>query len=135
MGVGRRTAGRGAGKRKAGKRTRKASPLGASLQGRVVELRSSWKPGEFEAMRASLPARRAELRIEIGKRVEELVGTIRSYAPLSLIGPLFIKNCMGDPEAYSEPTHEGVESYVEYGIRPTRRVMGAARARCEGRPS
>ncbi len=65
-------------------------------------------------MRDSMPVKREELRAKITELVDELVKLIEGYAPLSLIGQVFMKNCMVDPEAYSEPSHEGYEVYAEY---------------------
>ena len=91
-----------------------AGPLTLVRRGRVVEAHMNWDPGEFAKMRASIPAHRESLREQIAQSVEQAVSLIAACDPLPLLPPLFFKNCVVNPETYSEPEHEGKEARVEY---------------------
>jgi len=91
-----------------------AGPLQVVRKGRLTQVAANWDPAAFDAMRASLPEKREELRKKIAENVALAVKLIEEYDPLPLLYNVFAKNCLTDPETYSEPEHEGVEARVEY---------------------
>lgn len=89
-------------------------PIQVVRKGRLVEIASDWTPSAFNAMRASLPEERERLRKRIKDNLSELIELIKRCDPLPFIFTLFIKNCLVDPETFSEPEHNGLEARVEY---------------------
>ena len=91
-------------------------PLRLERSGRFVRLSSHWEPGEFEKHIELLRANREPFRDEINSKIKELVALFEQYSPIELLSALAPKHVFADPETFTESTHEGKESYVEYAL-------------------
>jgi hypothetical protein len=115
MPKGKRTSGKNRKVRLRADEVHKFGPITMARRGRVTQVSAQWSPEAHAAMRARLPKKRQELKEKIDADIASLISILRSYKPLPLIRSLFVKNCVGDLETYSEPEHEGSEAAVEYG--------------------
>jgi hypothetical protein len=91
-------------------------PLRLERSGRFVALSSHWPPGEFEKYIARVKAHQEPFRKEITDEIQELIKIMRQCNPLELLSVLAFKNVFANPETYTESTHKGKESYVEYAL-------------------
>jgi len=91
-------------------------PLRLERSGRFIRMSSHWEPGEFEKHIEFLKANREPFRDEINSKIKELVALFEQYSPLELLSALAPKHVFADPETFTESTHEGKESYVEYAL-------------------
>jgi len=91
-------------------------PLRLERTGRYVGLSSNWPPGEFEKHIARVKAHKQPFREEITGKVKELISLMADLDPLELVSHLAFNNVFADPETFSESTHQGRESYVEYAL-------------------
>lgn len=89
-------------------------PFAVRRAGRYTEIVSNWPAGEHEKMLERARAERPKLKTAIDEDIMRLVGLLGTYDPIPLIGTLYLQNGVFDAEEYSEPSHEGVEAYVEY---------------------
>src|SRR5260370_38986507 len=91
-------------------------PIRLERSGRFVALRSHWPPGEFEKYIERVKAHQEPFRQEITDEIQELIMIMRQCNPLELLSVLAFKNVFASPETYTESTHRGRESYVEYAL-------------------
>src|ERR1700720_791228 len=91
-------------------------PLRLERMGRYVGLSSQWPPGEFEKHIARVKAHKEPFKKEITDKVTALRSLMTEFDPLELISYLAFKNVFANPETFTESTHEGRESYVEYAL-------------------
>ena len=94
--------------------TLQLGPLRLDLRGRFVEAANTATPEKHADFLAKIPQQREELERAIAVAVEEATELIRRCDPVALVALAFLKNCLVDPENYSEPEHEGQEAAVEY---------------------
>src|SRR5574338_405212 len=91
-------------------------PLRLERSGRFIRMSSYWERGEFEKHIEVLKANREPFRNEINSKIKEIVALFEQYSPLELLSALAPKHVFADPETFTESTHEGKESYVEYAL-------------------
>jgi len=91
-------------------------PLIIERFGRYIKYSSKWKPGEHKEHMKYIRKNRPEFRKEIDRKITEILTLINTYDPLRLIFPISLNNCFFDPEGYTEITHEGRETFVEYAL-------------------
>lgn len=91
-----------------------AGPFTVRRAGRYTEIVSNWPAGEHEKMLQRARAERPKLKTAIDEDIKRLAELLGTYDPIPLIGALYLQNGVFDAEEYSEPSHEGVEAYVEY---------------------
>jgi len=91
-----------------------AGPLTMARFGRVVQTQTRWDPAAFEHMRKKMPEMRQKLTSDMAEQINECSRIVSACDPLPLLFSIFLKNNLVDVETYSEPEHEGRESYVEY---------------------
>ena len=89
-------------------------PMTLARYGRYVEQQINWDPDEFKKMRAALPRMRQRCSETIAEAVQALRDLTTKCDPLFFLSALFVRNCVVNPETYSEPEHEGSEASVEY---------------------
>ena len=91
-----------------------AGPLTMARFGRFVQMNTRWDPATFQHMRKKMPEIRQKLASDMAEQINECIGIVSACDPLPLLFSIFLKNNLVDVETYSEPEHEGRESYVEY---------------------
>ncbi|HEX6095933.1 MAG TPA: SEC-C metal-binding domain-containing protein [Thermoanaerobaculia bacterium] len=91
-----------------------AGPFTVRRAGRYTEIVSNWPAGEHEKMLERARVERPKLQTAIDGDIKRLAQLLGTHDPIPLIGALYLQNGIFDAEEYSEPSHEGVEAYVEY---------------------
>jgi hypothetical protein len=89
-------------------------PIHIERIGRVIRIKSNWKEYEHQKFMNDVKNKRPELKKEIDNKIDELLQAVKTYDPFELLAPISVVNLTSDPEAYTEITHTGNESIVEY---------------------
>lgn len=84
----------------------------ASVSANGIEL--DMTPDEYREHLQTLAKRREQLEGEIHDDVEELETLLFNRNPLSVIGNLWFRNSITDPDNYKEYVHEGNDAFTEY---------------------
>ena len=91
-------------------------PIHIERIGRVIKIKSNWKEPEYQEFMKNVKNKRPELKKAIDEKICELLQLVKIYEPLELLAPISVINLTSDPETYTEITHTGNESIVEYLI-------------------
>lgn len=94
----------------------KYGPITLERNGRVLRMGSDLGEAEFESHLKKMRESRPRLKGNINNNIAELLEIIDKYDPLELLAIVSMTNCFGDPEEYTEITHQGKESYAEYAL-------------------
>lgn len=97
------------------KRKEKA-PIEISRDGRFLAVKSNLTSEDLSELWKSLREGRDGMRDEITSRIGALRDYIGAHDPHSVLGPLAFRHLLVDPESYSEPSHLGRESHVEFAL-------------------
>ena len=89
-------------------------PIDVKRTGRSLRVSSRWDPPEHKEFLERIRIERPNIKKKVDDCIHELLEIVRIYDPLKLIAPISVVNLTMDPETYSEATHRGDESIVEY---------------------
>ena len=92
-------------------------PIHIERVGRVIKIKSNWKEYEYQKFMNNVKNKRTELKKEIDEKIGELLQLVKTCDTFELLAPISVINLTSDPETYTEITHTGNESIVEYLIK------------------
>ena len=89
-------------------------PIQIERIGRIIKIKSNWEENQHIKFMDDIKNKRPKFKKEIDEKIEELLKIVKEYNPLELLTPISVLNITSDPETYTEITHKGNESIVEY---------------------
>ena len=89
-------------------------PIQIERIGRIIKIKSNWEENQHKKFMDDIKNKRPKFKKEIDEKIEELLKIVKEYNPLELLTPISVLNITSDPENYTEITHKGNESIVEY---------------------
>ena len=91
-----------------------AGPFEFRRAGRFIEMTSKWPEGGHEAMKERARGERPEMLEKAQQAARSALDLLRRCDPIHLVGHIFLKNAVLDPEHYVESSYEGKEAHIEY---------------------